>query len=201
MKEDPEEDTTKLFEEYLDECPEFVEGPIKHDEIEDISIKLSQDYTTGLKEIKDTVKEDNFKSRATTNILEQETRPWWKVSSSISEEKFKPEQHLNLGSYPQERTKQEGKNIMDHHVDDDHTPSNEKGKLLTQCELLEKMLTQFESKNEVPWPDKKQETTPKCNIRWTEKKGSNIKKKKGTEEKGNLIPQHDLFGKGNSVQL
>ena len=81
FKEDPCEDNVKLFEEYLDEYPEeeivaFVEEPIQDDEIEDISIKISNYYAKDLKKVKDMIKESYFKLGSTTNILKQETRSW-----------------------------------------------------------------------------------------------------------------------------
>ena len=56
------------------------------------------------------------------------------------------------------------------------------------------MVAHIEKKSEDLCTDEKQKTLITCGIGWIEEKKFKMKKKKGTEEKGSLIPQHDLFG-------
>jgi len=153
FKEDHFEEPVKLFENYHDEYPddtiEFVEEPTQQDVIEDISINVSKDYIKGLKVIKDAVKTSYFKSEKPTDILEQGTEFRLKGFTIDSNEMLDQELHQNDCS-PLQSTDLEGK---DSSIDRYPLNRNKKEKLLTQRELIEELMLQFENKKVTPEMD------------------------------------------------
>ena len=160
----------------------------QRDVIEDISIKLSKDYTKDLKVIKATVNQGYFKleEEATVTL----NKPCERNSPADSNEMLGQELHQN------ECCPLKGTDLKEKNPIIDCRPPKKIGEenLLTQRELIEKMVAHIEKKSEDLCTDEKQKTLITCGIGWIEEKKFKMKKKKGTEEKGSLIPQHDLFG-------